>query len=228
MPDYLTIDTASDDGSATHDSFDAKNAFYGGQVGLHYMLDGEYFRLEVTSKFPRWATPTNYWTSPAYPVCRPYAAGSTLPGGLYTASSNIGRSSTNRFGFVYEDAVNLVWKVSDCVQLMVGYDYLYWNDVYRSGNQVDHNLNPALNPALSVITPAGGPAARQRLNAQSDFWRRASPRASAFPSRHSFRSGFAPGPRNVNGRVSSPFQRRKFCSFLRLQDEAMTSSAGGA
>jgi Putative beta barrel porin-7 (BBP7) len=169
LRDYLTIDTNSDSGSVTHDSFDAKNSFYGGQVGLRYVLDCEYFRLEWTSKFALGDTNELLDITGASHLPT-FAAGSTLPGGFYTASSNLGRTSTNRFGFVYEDTVNLVWKVSDCVQLMVGYDYLYWNHVYRSGNQVDHNLNPSLNPALSVITPAGGQAAPERFNAQSDFW----------------------------------------------------------
>ena len=47
---------------------------------------------------------------------------------------------------------------------------MYWSRVARPGSQIDRNLNPALNPAFSVLTAAGGPASPQRLNAESEFW----------------------------------------------------------
>jgi len=69
-----------------------------------------------------------------------------------------------------ETGVNLTYKYNDKVQLTVGYTFLFWNRVLRSGNQIDRNLNPALNPAFSVLTAPGGPASPQRLNAESEFW----------------------------------------------------------
>jgi hypothetical protein len=172
LEDYLTIDASTspaDGGGSTHDRFDTKNAFYGGQVGLRHVYDCDCWRLETTAKFAIGDTneTLNISGSSNLPV---FAAGSTLPGGFYTASSNLGNTTHNRFGIVTEVGVNLACKLSDCVQLTVGYTYLYWDHLERSGNQVDHNLNPSLNPALSAISPAGGPAAPQRLNTESSFW----------------------------------------------------------
>src|SRR5262249_22462460 len=99
-----------------------------------------------------------------------FAAGVTLPGGFYTASSNIGRTSADRLAFVQETGVNLTYKMTEHVHLTVGYTFLYWNKVFRSGNQIDRSINPALNPAFSVTVPRGGPASPQRLEAESSFW----------------------------------------------------------
>src|SRR5262249_10839807 len=84
--------------------------------------------------------------------------------------SNIGRTHTDRLAFVQETGVNLTYKMTDCVQLTVGYTFLYWNHVYRSGNQIDRSINPALNPAFSVVVPPGGPQQPQRLNSETSFW----------------------------------------------------------
>lgn len=171
LEDYLTIDasTSPADGGSTHDRFDTKNAFYGGQVGVRHVIDCDSWRVETNVKFALGDTNETLNISGAsnLPV---FAAGSTLPGGFYTASSNIGNTSTNRFGFVTEVGFNVAYKLTDNVQLTAGYTYLYWDHLERSGNQIDHNLNPSLNPALSVISPAGGPAAPQRLNTESSFW----------------------------------------------------------
>jgi hypothetical protein len=172
MEDYLTIDASTDvadGGGSTHDRFDAKNSFYGGQIGVRHVLDCENWRFESSVKLALGDTNEVLDISGGSNLPL-FAAGSTLPGGFYTASSNIGRTTTNRFGLVTEVGFNAAFKVCDNVQLTAGYTYLYWDHLYRSGNQIDHNLNPALNPALSTINPAGGPAAPQRFNAESSFW----------------------------------------------------------
>lgn len=169
LEDYLTIDATTDGSGSTHDRFDTKNYFYGGQVGLRHVLDCDNWRFETNAKIAVGDTNEvlDISGSSNLPL---FAAASKLPGGFYTAASNIGHSSSNRVGVVSELGFTAAFKLTDNVQLTAGYTYLYWDRLERSGNQIDRNLNPALNPALSTITPAGGPAAPQRLNAESSFW----------------------------------------------------------
>jgi hypothetical protein len=169
LRDILTIDAATDGGGSTDDRFETRNEFVGGQLGLRHVLEGEWWRVQTTAKF---ALGDSHQTldingTSGLPLT---AAGVTLPGGFYTAGSNIGRTHTDRLAFVQETGVNLTYKMTDCVQLTVGYTFLYWNHVYRSGNQIDRSINPALNPAFSVVVPPGGPQQPQRLNAESSFW----------------------------------------------------------
>jgi hypothetical protein len=172
LEDYLTIDAATDPadgGGATHDRFDVKNAFYGGQLGVRHVLECENWRVETNFKVAVGDTNQKLNISGAS-LLPLFAAGSTLPGGFYTAASNLGNTTTNTFGFVSEVGINVGYKLTDNIQLTAGYTYLFWDRVMRSGNQIDRNLNPALNPAFSTITPTGGPASPQRQNAESSFW----------------------------------------------------------
>jgi hypothetical protein len=168
LRDNLTIDAVTNGVGSTHDRFETRDNFYGGQLGLRYVLEGEWWRLQATAKFALGDTheALEISGSSSGPTFSP-----RLPGGLYTASSNIGTGTEQRFGFVQETGVNLTYKMTDCVQLTLGYTFLYWDKVFRSGNQIDRNINPALNPMFSATVPAGGgPASPQRLNAESSFW----------------------------------------------------------
>jgi hypothetical protein len=169
LEDYLTIDAVTDNVSSTHDSFDAKNNFYGGQIGVRHILDCENWRFETNVKLALGDTneELNVSGSSSLPL---FAAGSKLPGGFYTAASNLGDTSQNRFGLVAEADFTAAYKLTDNILLTAGYTFLYWDHVYRSGNQIDGNINPALNPALSTINPTGGPASPARQNAESSFW----------------------------------------------------------
>jgi hypothetical protein len=172
LKDDLSIEAVTnppDGRGSTLDVFKTRNDFYGGQVGLRHVLENEWWRLQTTVKFGFGETHETLDISGSS-VLPPVSAGSTLPGGFYTASSNIGQTTQNRFGFVEETGVNLTYKMCDNVQLTLGYTFLFWNNVYRTGNQIDRNINPALNPAFSPFTPAGGPAVPARLNAESSFW----------------------------------------------------------
>jgi hypothetical protein len=176
LEDYLDIDAetnATDGGGSTHDRFETRNSFYGGQIGIRHVLDFENWRIETCAKVAVGDTNEvlDISGSSTLPASVAGAAGHQLPGGFYTASSNIGQTSANRCGVVNEDTFNVSYKLSDHVQFTAGYTFLYWDRVLRSGDQIDHNLNPSLNPAFApTVTTPGGPANPQRLNTESTFW----------------------------------------------------------
>ena len=98
------------------------------------------------------------------------AAGNTLPGGLRALTSNIGHFTRDRFSVVPEIGVNLSYHVTDRLRAFVGYDFLYWSNVVRPGDQIDRTLDVTLIPAFAPnVQPAGQnrPAVPFR---DTDFW----------------------------------------------------------
>ena len=179
LEDYLTIDAQTDPadgGGSTHDrALKAKQHVLRRPNRLKALHPGS--RELATPRSTRQGVAVGDTNevldisgSATLPTYAAAAGGRQLPGGFYTASSNIGNSSTNHVGLVAEYGLNVAYKLTDNIQLTAGYTFLYWDHVYRSGNQIDHNINPALNPAFSTISPTGGPASPQRLNAESEFW----------------------------------------------------------
>jgi hypothetical protein len=72
-------------------------------------------------------------------------------GGLYALPSNIGHHSQTRIGFVPEVGVKFGYDVRPNLRVFVGYDFLYWSNVLRAGDQID----PVLD--ANQIPNAGGP-----------------------------------------------------------------------
>ena len=53
---------------------------------------------------------------------------------------------------------------------MPGYNFMYWSNVVRPGDQIDRNINPNLAPVFGGTAGGVGAAAPARLNRETDFW----------------------------------------------------------
>jgi hypothetical protein len=78
------------------------------------------------------------------------------PGGLFTATSNIGSRSQDQFCAVTEAGIALGYYINPNVQFTVGYNLIYWSNVVRPGEQIDtvvDDLNvPATRPGFDFNT----------------------------------------------------------------------------
>ena len=54
-------------------------------------------------------------------------------------------------------------------RLFVGYDFLYWSQVVRPGNQLDRNVNLTQSPVFGTGV-LSGPASPVPLFNRTDFW----------------------------------------------------------
>ncbi len=143
------------------DSFQTKNRFNGGQLGLkgewrfgRWSLDG---RTVIALGDMSEEVDINGFKT---------VNGVTSAGDLLTqAGTNIGTFRQNRFAWSPDVGLNLGYQVTDHMRLFVGYDFLYISDVARAGQQVNLNVNP--NPLRGV---AGGPAQPAFVFQSSDFW----------------------------------------------------------
>jgi hypothetical protein len=95
-----------------------------------------------------------------------------FPGGLFTQSSNIGKGNADRFTVLPSLEVKLGYEINEQTRVFVGYDVMYWDQVVRPGNQINHDVNLTQN---AVLDPSGvgklvGSAQPAPLFKRSDFW----------------------------------------------------------
>jgi hypothetical protein len=155
---------------ATQDRFRASNQFYGGQVGARFVQGLGAFSVSVQGKVALGCTSEVVTISGASSAITPGAPTITVPGGVLALPSNSGRHSQNRFAVVPEGTLTLGWQMTSWLRATVGYNFLYWSDVARPGNQVDLTVNRFLIPTSGQFGLGTGPA-RPAFNFQnSDYW----------------------------------------------------------
>jgi hypothetical protein len=79
----------------------------------------------------------------------------TVPGGVLTQPSNIGRQSLQEFGTVTEVGLGLQWRPGCYWKFDLGYTWLYWNQVARAGDQINTTVDTTQatnNPAFLFHT----------------------------------------------------------------------------
>jgi hypothetical protein len=152
------------------DSFGTRNQFYGGQFGarLNFVRDrlfasisgklalgSTYQEVDVTGSSTQMGT--------AGPTPGSFA------GGFFTQPTNIGRRSRDEFTLVPEVQVKAGCEIIRGLRAFVGYDFLYWTQVARPGNQIDRNLNLTQSPIFGGGALVGPPQPATLFN-RSDFW----------------------------------------------------------
>jgi hypothetical protein len=94
----------------------------------------------------------------------------TVAGGLLALPTNSGRFHDSEFAVIPEVGIQLGYQFNPQVRAFVGYDFLYWSDVARPGDQIDSGVNPVRVPALRTAGPLTGPARPAFSPQQTDFW----------------------------------------------------------
>jgi Putative beta barrel porin-7 (BBP7) len=156
---------------ATVDSFQTRNQFYGGQLGLRgeYCL-GNLF-VEATGKIALGSTHESInilGTSTLFPNPGPLV---TVPSGQFAEPSNIGRRTHNEFAVMPEVEIKVGYQVTSWLRATVGYDFLYLSQVVRPGNQVDlivDDRTNAVNPAF--VPGTNGTTFPRPVFEQTSFW----------------------------------------------------------
>ncbi len=166
----------------TDDRFNTHNQFYGCQIGARGEYRLENFLFNATAKVGLGeayqvvtlggATVTNFFNAPAG---GPFTGAPTqlIPGtGTFVQASNVGRASRDQMAVVGEVGLSVGYQVTRWARLFVGYDFLYWSNVARPGNQVDRFINSSQTLQSSILT--GNPTATGTRPAEvvtgSSFW----------------------------------------------------------
>ncbi len=153
-----------------NDHFATKNQFYGGQVGLDAEVRRGRWFLDVLGKVALGDTHQVIDISGNQVIIPPTGPVQTFQGGLLALSSNIGHHTRERFAVVPEVGVNVGCQVTDHLRAFVGYNFLYWSNVVRPGDQIDRGLDVTRIPNFPVpAMPLAQPRPAVPFK-ETDFW----------------------------------------------------------
>ena len=155
------------------DDFATHNHFYGGQVGLDAEVGRGPWSLEVLGKLALGDTSQQININGGQRVTN-LVTGVTTPfvGGLLALPTNIGSHHQDHFSVVPEVNATVSYHFNEHWRVFAGYDFLYWTNVVRPGQQIDRQLDESLIPNFDRV----GPGVSSGLNRpavpfrQSDFW----------------------------------------------------------
>jgi hypothetical protein len=158
----------------TTDEFDASNDFVGPQLGVRARLDLGPFFAHGTVKVAVGAMVQSMKVSGSLVAndFTDFGPTQTFPGGYFALPTNIGEHRRTVLAVVPEVGLNLGYRLTPRVSLLVGYTLLYTNNVARPGNQIDRTINPTQSTAHTENPGAQleGPARPSFKFKGSDFW----------------------------------------------------------
>jgi hypothetical protein len=153
---------------SVRDQFDTTTDFYGAQIGMRAKLKLERLSLAFASKVAFGDSSETVRIRGRTTMSGPPA--SVQQAGLLALASNSGRAGDDQFAVVPEASVQLGFEITPKLRATIGYTFLYWSDVVRSGSQIDLGLNPALIPTSATFGTPGGPARPALTIRETDFW----------------------------------------------------------
>ena len=152
------------------DSFETRNQFVGGQLGLRAeRWSGAWFvnatglvAVGSTHQEVRINGTTVFGGLGGPPIVQ--------QGGLLALPTNIGTYSRDRFSVIPEVGINVGRQLSDSVRVYAGYSLMYWSSVVRPGDQIDFGINPTQLPTAAGPGVLVGPARPAFNFHETDFW----------------------------------------------------------
>jgi len=127
-----TFILASATTQAITDHFATQNRYNAGSIGLAYEYYGNCWSMDLLAKvafgtMSQQVTISGSTTNNGIPVEPPI--------GLL-AIDNQGTFSRDKFAVSPELGVNFAWQLTDCLDLSIGYSYIYWNSVVQPEDQI--------------------------------------------------------------------------------------------
>jgi hypothetical protein len=132
------------------DHFETRNQFYGGQIGLR--VGGPLFGLFVAAQ-AKAAIGNNQETLLIGGSTTTLPGPVTVPGGIFTALSNIGRFTHDQFAVIPEAEVKVGYPINRYLMAFVGYNLFYWDGVLRPGDQIDRRVGPTAIGPFPMVLP---------------------------------------------------------------------------
>jgi hypothetical protein len=167
-PQYVGLVPFNGNTITVNDSFETHNAFYGAQIGGRFEWNYKRWVLSLEGKVALGATHqavsihgfTAIDTQPA----------TFVNSGLLAVASNSGNFTRNVFAVVPEAELSIGYQLTDHIRVFAGYNFLYWSNVVRPGDQVDTSVNPDLVPTSATFGATGGPARPAFSFRSTDFF----------------------------------------------------------
>lgn len=153
------------------DSFNTTNRFYGGQVGVDAEWRHGRWSLGTRAKLALGVTQQVIDINGSQRLVNlTNGAVQNFQGGLLALNSNIGRLQRDAFSFVPEVTLTAGYHLFDHVKLYAGYNFLYWSNVVRPGDQIDLVLDETRIPNFNTGQVPGTSVRPAVPFKTSDFW----------------------------------------------------------
>jgi len=155
------------------DSFGTKNQFYGGQLGLVGDYRRDRWTLDFRTTVALGTTHQELDIEGNQTRLIPGAPPAVFNSGLLALNSNIGERSRDVFSVVPEVGLTVGYQVTDHLKTFVGYNFLYWSNVIRPGDQIDTTIDVNRVPRFvppGVTVPDAGQIRPAVLFKETDFW----------------------------------------------------------
>lgn len=153
------------------DRFVTRSQFFGGQMGGQAEFRCGCIFLDLIGKVALGNSHEVITISGSTSVTQPGVGTTTVPGGLLALASNSGQFRQDDFAMVGEAQVNLGIQICKVFRAYVGYNFLYWSDVVRTGDQITRVISESQIPSsITFGIPAAGPTAPPLPFRQSSFW----------------------------------------------------------
>jgi hypothetical protein len=93
-----------------------------------------------------------------------------VPAGLYFVGDNRGLYSRDVFACMTEAELSVGYHITPWLLFSVGYDFLYWNNVARPGDQMQRGIDPRAVPSNLAYDPSATNLEPLRRFGSSDYW----------------------------------------------------------
>jgi hypothetical protein len=137
------------------DRFATENHFNGGQIGATAERRWGAFSLDARGSVAFGVTDQELSIFGAQTRTRPGQLPVTYSGGLLAAGPNLGTFHRDQFSVVPEFTLNLGYYVIPNLKMYVGYNFLYWTNVLRPGDQIDPVVDLTFVPNAPAVAPSG-------------------------------------------------------------------------
>jgi hypothetical protein len=153
------------------DRFDTKNRFNGGQIGYAMERNWGRFSLDGRGSIAFGNTTQTLDISGSQSRLRPgMTTPDTFTGGLLATGPNLGHLTRDHFSVVPEVMVNAGFWLTPTIKAYFGYDFMYWTNVIRPGEQLDRVVDVTFVPNPPPGVGFSGQLRPQPLFKQSDLW----------------------------------------------------------
>jgi hypothetical protein len=159
------------DSAIVVDEFNTRNQFYGGQVGFDIEWRKNRWVVDLRTKVALGDNHETIIIKGSQLVTFANGTQQAFNGGLLALPSNIGHFERDRFSVIPEVGLNLGYQITDNLLVFVGYNFLYWSNVVRPGDQIDRVLDINQIPNFRGTTNPPAPQVRPIVPfKEQSFW----------------------------------------------------------
>ena len=154
------------------DRFHTQNQFYGGQIGgrMEYRFANGLY-VDLRGQVALGDTHETVTVSGLTEQTKPGAVSpTTFVGGVLAAGNRLGTFQHDEFSVVPEGEARIGYQFNNRFRAFAGYDFLFWSNVARPGDQVSRTVDVTTIPTAGLFDPTAHGATAPVPIKSSGYW----------------------------------------------------------